>query len=109
MQPIETILVFGEMSCLLLGLTLTYFANRAYWRSGSAAVRSLMFGFGNLTLGIFFGVVWLAFIGVDIVIGISIQSIFMAIGFGFLTYSLYIQDANLGRRTGSNIENRRVE
>lgn len=109
MRPIEIILMVGEVSSLLFAVTITYFANQAYWRSGSTAVRSLMVGFGSLTLGIFLGVVLLALIGVDIVVGVSVQSVFMAIGFGFLTYSLYIQDANLGRKTGTNIENRSVD
>lgn len=109
MRPIEIILVFGEVSSLLFALTITYFANRAYSRSGSTAVRSLMIGFGSLTLGIVLGVVLFALIGVDIVIGVSVQSVFMAIGLGLLTYSLYIQDANLGRRTGPNIKNSPVD
>lgn len=99
MRPIVFIYVVGEVSSLVLAVAITYFGYRAYWRSGSTAIRSLMIGFGSLTLGLLLGVGTLALGGVDLAVGASLQSVFMTLGFGFLTYSLYVQDSRLERGT----------
>ena len=97
MRPITLLFVVGEASSLLFALAVTYFAYRAYWRSGSTAIRALMVGFGCLALGLLLGVGLVAVVADDPMLGLGVQSVVMALGFGFVTYSLYVQDARLAR------------
>lgn len=97
MRPITLLFLVGEVSSLLFALAVTYFAYRAYWRSGSTAIRALMVGFGSLALGLVLGLGLVALVAGDPMLGLGVQSVLMALGFGFITYSLYVQDARLAR------------
>lgn len=97
MRPLVFVYALGEVSSLVLTVAITYFGYRAYWRSGSTAIRSLMLGFAFLTFGLSLGVLSLLLDGVDLVVGVSLQSVFLTLGFGLLTYSLYVQDSRLTR------------
>lgn len=74
---------------LALGGTITYFAFKAYRRTNVPALRALAVGFGLVTAGTVLGGVVHQFTALNIADGIVVESVFMALGFGVLTYSLY--------------------
>ncbi|WP_135852751.1 DUF7521 family protein [Halorussus salinus] len=74
---------------LALGGTITYFAFEAYRRTNVPALRALAVGFGLVTLGTVLGGVVHQFTALSIAGGIAVESLFMALGFAVLTYSLY--------------------
>ncbi|MFC7079841.1 DUF7521 family protein [Halorussus caseinilyticus] len=76
---------------LALGIALTYFAYEAYRRTNVAALRALSVGFGLVTTGTVLGGVVHQFTALSIADGIVVESVFMALGFGVLTYSLYAE------------------
>ncbi|WP_458189743.1 DUF7521 family protein [Haladaptatus sp. NG-WS-4] len=76
---------------LALGGVITYFAFKAYRRTGSPALRSLAIGFGIVTLGAFLaGVADQAF-RADREFVLVIESALTAIGFASIAYSLYAE------------------
>lgn len=74
---------------LALGGTITYFAYNAFRRTDVPALRSLALGFALVTFGTVIGGVVHQFTSLSIESGIAVESIFVAAGFGILTYSLY--------------------
>jgi len=74
---------------LALRGTITYFAFKAYRRTNIHALRALALGFGLVTAGTVLGGIVHQFTGLTIEGGIVVESVFMALGFGVLTYSLY--------------------
>ena len=74
---------------LALGGTITYFAFKAYRRTNAPALRALAVGFGLVTAGTVLGGVVHQLTGLSIEGGIVVESVFTALGFGVLTYSLY--------------------
>lgn len=109
MRLLVLIFVLGEVSSLLLGIALTYYASRAYWRSGSNALRSLTIGFGSLTAGFGLGIALFVASGDDLVLAVGVQSLFLPAGFGFLTYALYVRDNRLGRATRASASSGQVD
>ena len=96
MGAIATLFAVGQVSSLGFGAAITYYAARAYWRSGSPAIRSLAVGFGCLTLGALAAVVLFIAAAGDLLLAAGVQSLFAAVGLGFLTYALYVRDSHLG-------------
>ncbi|WP_227356915.1 DUF7521 family protein [Haladaptatus salinisoli] len=76
---------------LVLGGVITYFAFKAYRRTGSPALRSLAVGFGVVTLGaILAGLADQVFtVNRDLVL--VIESALTVIGFAAIAYSLYAE------------------
>ncbi|WP_227377010.1 DUF7521 family protein [Haladaptatus halobius] len=76
---------------LVLGGVITYFALKAYRRTGSPALRSLAIGFGVVTLGaILAGLADQVFtVNRDFVL--VIESALTVIGFAAIAYSLYAE------------------
>ncbi|WP_137285281.1 DUF7521 family protein [Halorussus salinisoli] len=74
---------------LALGGIITYFAFKAYRRTNVSALRALALGFGLVTTGTVLGGVVHQFTGLTIADGVVVESVFIALGFGVLTYSLY--------------------
>lgn len=76
---------------LVLGGVITYFAFKAYRRTGSPALRSLAIGFGVVTLGaILAGLADQVFtVNRDLVL--VIESALTVIGFAAIAYSLYAE------------------
>lgn len=100
MVHITSLLVFFKTATLVLGGLITYFAYRAYERTGAPALRALAAGFGVVTLGS------LVAGGLDLLIrfpilsalesfsqstALVLESLFTAIGFLVILYSLYVE------------------
>ncbi|RBI62196.1 hypothetical protein DMJ13_09955 [halophilic archaeon] len=76
---------------LALGGLITYFAFKAYRRTGSPALRSLAIGFGVVTLGAFLAGVADQALNVNRDAVLVIESGLTAIGFAAIAYSLYAE------------------
>lgn len=83
------ILVMGTI--LVLGGLITYFAFKAYRRSGDRSLQGLMIGFGFVTLGALSGGVAHQLLNVALDVGIVINAVLTAVGFAIITYSLFVE------------------
>ncbi|WP_335999192.1 DUF7521 family protein [Halorientalis halophila] len=83
------LLTVAKTATLLFGGILTLLSLRAYRRTGSPALRALTVGIGLVTIGAILGGVLHQLFGLPLRTGASFQSVFTAIGFAILTYSLY--------------------
>ena len=95
MTDIATVVVFAKAVVLPLGVGITFFAYRAYRRTGAAAMRSFALGFAVLTLGSVLGGGLDQLAGVDVEVGLLVNSLFTAAGFVILARSLYVTDSHL--------------
>jgi hypothetical protein len=89
MMYIETAIVIVKTIILLLGGSVAYIAYKAYLRTGTSALRELSIGFGVITFGALLAGVAHQVLAVPLEIGFLINSILVAVGFGFVLYSLY--------------------
>ncbi|MFB6073360.1 MAG: hypothetical protein ABEJ88_10400 [Halobacterium sp.] len=84
-----TVLIALKTITLLLGGMVTYFAAKAWQRTGSPALRSLAIGFGFVTLGALLAGVADQFLGVERTFAVLTESALTAVGFAVIVYSLY--------------------
>lgn len=87
---LTTLVIALKTVTLLLGGLITYFAFKAYRRTGSPALRALSIGFAVVTLGAFLAGVADVAIGLERNVVLVIESALTAIGFAVITYSLYV-------------------
>ncbi|SIR80208.1 hypothetical protein SAMN05421858_3808 [Haladaptatus litoreus] len=88
---VSPIVIVLKTLTLALGGVITYFAFKAYRRTGSKALRLLAIGFGIVTLGAFLaGIADQAF-QIDRDLVLVIESALTAIGFAAIAYSLYAE------------------
>lgn len=74
---------------LVLGGLITFYATRAYRRTGARPIGYLAAGFGFVTLGsLLAGAAHQAF-GAPVDVVLLIESLLVAVGFAVITYSLY--------------------
>ena len=88
---LNLIIIVAKTAILLLGGSITYYALRAYDRTGDPSLRALAVGFGVVTVGALIGGVSHQIIGADLAVGIAINSLLTAAGFGVIVYSLYLE------------------
>ncbi len=81
--------VVAKAIVVSLGIVITTLAFRAYHRTGAESLRWMGVGFAIITAAMLFGGLVDPFLGLDLTIGIQIQNVLMAVGFGFLIYSIY--------------------
>lgn len=91
MTWVGTAIVIVKTVILLLGTGITYIAYKAYRRTGSLSLRVLGIGFGVITLGALLAGVADQILSVSLGMGVLINSILVAIGFGIVIYSLYLE------------------
>ncbi|WP_132058796.1 DUF7521 family protein [Halorussus amylolyticus] len=89
-HDITTLVVALKTITLLLGGLITYFAFKAYRRTGSPALRALSLGFAVVTLGAFLAGIADQATGIDRSFVLVIESGLTALGFAVITYSLYV-------------------
>jgi hypothetical protein len=91
MVHIETAIAASKLVTLVLGGTISLLAHRAYRRTGATALRALSVGFAVVTFGtLLAGVVDVA-TGLGLLTGVLVQSVVTALGFGIITYSLFVE------------------
>ncbi len=88
---LQTAIVVLNGIILVLGGAITYFAYKAYSRTGDNSLRGLMAGFGLVTSGALFGGIAHQLFDVPLGTGIVINSGLTAAGFAVITYSLYAE------------------
>lgn len=87
---IVLLVVLANAVVLTLGGVITHLAVRAYRRTGSPQLRAFSLGFGLVTLGLLAGGGVHQLLGEDVLVGVAVQGVASALGFGLLTYSLYV-------------------
>ena len=88
---IEIAIIVAKTAILLLGGSITFYALRAFRRTGDPSLRALGIGFGVVTVGALIGGVSHQIIRADLAVGIAIDSLLTAIGFAVIVYSLYVE------------------
>ncbi len=88
---IEIAIIVAKTAILLLGGSITFYALRAFRRTGDPSLRALGIGFGVVTVGALIGGVSHQIIRADLTVGIAIDSLLTAIGFAVIVYSLYVE------------------
>lgn len=83
------VVVALKTATLGLGATITHFALKAYRRTGSPALRAVAVGFSLVTTGAVIGGVTHQLTRVSLRSAVLIESLFFALGFLVLTWSLY--------------------
>lgn len=74
----------------ILGGVITYFAFKAYRRTGDRSLGLLAAGFGTVTVGSILGGISFELLNVALETGVLIEGIFIAIGFLLIAYSLRV-------------------
>ncbi|RAW47071.1 hypothetical protein DQW50_01445 [Halorubrum sp. 48-1-W] len=88
---IDLTIIVAKTAILVLGGMITYYALRAYERTGDPSLRALGIGFGVVTVGALVGGVSHQIVGAGLATGIAIDSLLTAAGFGVIVYSLYLE------------------
>lgn len=75
---------------LLVGGVITFFAFKAYRRTRQRALGLLTVGFSLVTLGLVLAGLLYELLGVQLMMGILLESLLMLAGFLIIAYSLYV-------------------
>ncbi|WP_340099688.1 DUF7521 family protein [Salinibaculum salinum] len=95
------VLVAAKTATLAFGSALTYLSYSAFRRTDSRALRALTIGIALLTLGVLLGGVLHQFADITLEASVSVQSVFTAVGFAVMTYSLFVDIIDEPDRTRS--------
>jgi len=87
------VVVVTKVVTFTFGGILTWLSYRAFLRTSAPAMRALTVGIGLVTVGALLGGVVHQVLGLSVVAGVTVQSVFSAAGFAVLTYSLYAEGA----------------
>lgn len=90
---VGTAIAVTKLGTLVLGGLISYLGWRAYTRTGAAPLRALAVGFAIVTAGAAVGgIVDQFFFGAQSTLwGILVSSVLTLVGFGVITYSLYME------------------
>jgi len=97
------VLIAAKTATLAFGSVLTYLSYRAFRRTRSRALRALAVGIGLLTLGALLGGVLHQIAGIGLEASVGVQSVFTAVGFAIMTYSLFVDIVDESDRTRSGV------
>ena len=90
-ETTTTTLIIGlKTLTLVLGGLITYFAFKAYRRTGEHSLGYFAVGFGVITFGTFLAGVVDQLLDADILTGLLIESTLIAVGFLVIVYSLHM-------------------
>jgi hypothetical protein len=101
LHQITVVLVAAKTATLAFGSALTYLSYSAFRRTDSRALRALATGIGLLTLGALLGGVLHQLAGITLEASVAVQSVFTAVGFAVMTYSLFVEIIDESDRTSS--------
>ena len=88
---IDLAIIVAKTAILVLGGSITYYALSAYGRTGDPSLRALGIGFGTVTVGALIGGVSHQIIGASLAVGIPLNTLLTAVGFGAIVSSLYVE------------------
>ena len=86
---VATAVTVLKLSSLALGGLITYYAYKAYRRTGSPALRALTLGFAAITFGAFTAGIVDQVVAVERTHALLVESAFTSGGFAIILYSLY--------------------
>ncbi|MFB6137750.1 MAG: hypothetical protein ABEJ42_05340 [Halobacteriaceae archaeon] len=87
----EVLITVLKSVTLVLGGSITFYAYKAYTRTGSSALRALAIGFGTVTLGAILAGIVDQLLAVEPRLALVAESLFTTIGFAVILYSLYVE------------------
>ena len=90
MDDLSFVIVVANTVTLLFGTFVTALAFRAYRRTGSKSLRLLGLGLGLVTFGTLVGGLLHQVTSASLLASIAVYSVFTAVGFVTLSYSLYV-------------------
>lgn len=76
---------------LVVGGIVTYFAHKAFRRTGDRSLRLLSAGFGLVVLGVLLGGFTFELLMVDLGVGVLVESLFVLAGMVVIAYSLRVE------------------
>ncbi|MEZ3116529.1 hypothetical protein RYH80_11480 [Halobaculum sp. MBLA0147] len=89
---VDTAIAVTKLGTLVLGGLISYLGWQAYTRTRAAPLRALSIGFAIVTLGAALGGVIDQFLGSQSTLwGVLVSSSLTLVGFGVITYSLYME------------------
>ena len=91
MDNLSVVIVMANTVTFLFGTFVTALAFRAYRRTRSSPLRLLGLGLGLVTVGTLVGGVLHPLAGAPLLTSVAITSVFTAVGFVTLGYSLYAE------------------
>lgn len=100
-QETTVVLIAAKTATLVFGGALTLLAYRAFRRTGAIGLKILGIGIALLTTGALVGGALHQFVGVPLSVSVSAQSVFTAVGFAVMTYSLFTDVSETTSRTSS--------
>ena len=86
---IDLTIIVAKTAILVLGGSITYYALRAFERTGDPSLRALGIGFGVVTFGALIAGILDTVLDVSLALGVLIDAILTLVGFAIITYSLY--------------------
>ena len=90
MSPnVTTAVIVLKSLGLLLGGSITFYAFKAYRRTGAPPLRALAVGFGTVTLGALLAGIVDQLLPLAPSLALAVESLFTTVGFGIILYSLY--------------------
>lgn len=90
MTHVLTAIVVIKTLTLVTGGLITFYAVRAYLRTGSSSLRALAVGFGVVTLGSIVGGGIDQITAMDPLVALAAESVFVLVGFAAILYSLFV-------------------
>jgi len=91
MTQMMSVIVALKTTTFILGGVITYFAYKAYRRTGSRSLQSLAVGFGVVTLGSMLAGVVDQVLRLSRDVALTIEGFLTVIGFAIIVYSLYAE------------------
>ncbi|QFU82400.1 DUF7521 family protein [Natronorubrum aibiense] len=91
LTEIALLLAAVKTLVLVVGSAITYFAFKAYRRTRQRALGYLAGGFGLVTLGLVLAGLLYELLGMQLAMGILLESLLVLAGFLVIAYSLYVQ------------------
>ena len=91
MSAVTPALIALKTLSLAMGGLITYFAYRAYRRTGSPALRALAVGFAIVTVGAILAGFFDQVLPFERQYALMVESVMTTAGFGVILYSLYVE------------------
>lgn len=88
---VQTAIAVVKTLILIVGGVVTYYAYKAYRRTGDPSLRLLAIGFGLVVAGVVLAGFTFELLRVSIGIGVLIESLFVLAGLAVIAYSLRVR------------------
>ncbi len=90
-SEVQLLLAMVKTLILVVGGIVTYLAYKAYRRTGDRSLQLLSVGFGLIVVGVLLAGFTFELLGVDLGLGVLIESLFVLSGLSIIAYSLRVK------------------